>query len=175
MLRASKRTGSAADAAGFTYVGLLIAVVILGLALSAIGTVWRTQARRERETELLFAGHEIRTAIASYYGANANGGHQYPQEIADLLDDRRWPEPHHHLRRLYVDPMTGAADWTLIRIDAIGITGVASSSKEAPIKKAGFAAEDLMFSDATCYCDWQFVYVPRNIRRRSNLALPAAD
>src|SRR3982074_2070613 len=58
-----------ADAAGFTYIGLLIAVVVLGIALSAVGTVWRTQAQREREQELLFIGHEFQRAIAAYYRA----------------------------------------------------------------------------------------------------------
>src|ERR1700692_5022119 len=107
--RCMRRSGSA----GFTYIGLLIAVVILGIGLSAVGTVWRTQAQREREQELLFIGREFRAAIAAY--SNANGARQFPQDINDLLEDKRWPEPRHYLRRLYVDPMTGAADWTILQ------------------------------------------------------------
>jgi type II secretory pathway pseudopilin PulG len=160
-----------ANSGGFTYIGLLIAVVILGLALSAVGTVWRTQAQREREQELLFIGGEFRAAIAAYY----RDGRQYPQDIADLLEDKRGPEPHHHLRRLYVDPMTGAQDWTIIRTDMIGITGIASSSKAEPIKKAGFTPDEDSFKDATCYCDWQFVFTPHFARRRAGAAQPAAD
>ena len=156
-----------AGATGFTYIGLLIAVVILGVGLSMTGVVWRTVAQREREQELLFIGGEFRTAIASYYGAPAAGGHTYPRDLADLLEDRRWPEAHHHLRRLYVDPMTGAADWTLIKDEALGITGIASSSHAAPLKKKGFGANDWVFEDATCYCDWQFIFTPRSVRRRS--------
>jgi type II secretory pathway pseudopilin PulG len=157
---------------GFTYIGLLIAVVVLGLALSAVGTVWRTQAQREREQELLFIGRQYRAAIVSYY---SSGVHQYPQSVEDLLEDKRWPEPRHHLRRLYPDPMTGAQDWTIIRTDMVGITGIASSSKAAPIKKAGFAPDEDTFKDATCYCDWQFVFTPRIARRRAGAAQPAAD
>src|ERR1700730_10027827 len=97
-----------AGVAGFAYVGLLIAVVILGVSLSAVGTVWRTQAQREREQELLFIGREFQAAIAAYYRSNAGGLRQFPQDINDLLEDKRWPEPKHHLRRLYADPMTGA-------------------------------------------------------------------
>jgi type II secretory pathway pseudopilin PulG len=175
MPRIHNRIAERASLAGFTYLGLLVAVVILGLALSAVGAVWRTQAQREREQELLFIGREFRAAIASYYGAGANGGHQYPQDVADLLEDKRWPEPHHHLRRLSVDPMTGLDDWTIIRTDTLGITGIASSSKGVPIKKAGFAAEESVFSDAKGYYDWEFIYIPRNIRRRTNSAPPAAD
>jgi type II secretory pathway pseudopilin PulG len=168
-----RRVGPAATE-GFTYIGLLIAVVILGIALSAVGTLWRTQAQREREQELLSIGHEFRAAIASYYRAGA-GGNRYPQEISDLLEDKRWTEPRHHLRRLYADPMTGTQDWTLIRIDAVGITGIASSSEAEPIKKAGFTNEDALFVDAKCYCDWQFIYMPRNGRRQASPVPKASD
>ncbi len=161
-----------ANSGGFTYIGLLIAVVILGLALSGIGTVWRTQAQREREQELLYIGREFRAAIASYYGS---GTHQYPQTIEDLLEDKRWPEPHHHLRRFYADPMTGNQDWTIIRVDMMGITGIASSSAREPIKKTGFEPGEDIFKDAACYCDWQFVFTPRIARRRAGAAQPSAD
>jgi len=169
-IRAS-RTGSFANAAGFTYIGLLIAVVILGVALSAVGVVWRTQAQREREQELLFIGHDFERAVASYYRA----GNQYPQEIADLLEDKRGPEPVHRLRRFYNDPMTGAQDWNIIRVDMLGITGIASSSKQAPIKTAGFNKDEDAFKDATSYGDWQFVYKPRIRNRRAGAAPPVAD
>jgi type II secretory pathway pseudopilin PulG len=148
--------------AGFTYIGLLLAVVLLGVALSAVGTVWRTSAQREREKELLFIGHEFQAAIAAYYEA---GGRQFPQDLSDLLEDKRWPEPRHFLRRMYADPMTRKTDWTVIRADSLGITGVASSSSDVPIKKRGFQPEDEAFADAETYQDWKFVYAP-NIGRR---------
>jgi type II secretory pathway pseudopilin PulG len=164
-----------AGAAGFTYIGLLIAVVVLGVALSAVGMVWRTHAQHEREQELLFIGRQFESAIASYYGSSAGGIRRYPQDINDLLEDKRWPAPKHHLRRLYVDPMTGAQDWTILRIGALGITGIASSSQAVPLKKAGFPAGEEAFKDAECYCDWKFEYIPRNVRRRINSVPPAAD
>jgi type II secretory pathway pseudopilin PulG len=168
---------NAGRAAGFTYIGLLAAVVVLGIGLAAVGTVWHTQAQREREQELLFIGHEFRSAIAAYFRA----GRQYPQELDDLLEDKRWPEPRHFLRRLYADPMTGAADWTVLRGDDIGlpgvpgIVGIASASKGEPIKKQGFPSEEDDFKDSKCYCDWKFVLLPRDIRRRATHVLPASD
>jgi len=160
------------NAAGFTYVGLLVAIVIMGVALAAVGVVWRTQGQREREQELLFIGHDFERAVASYYKA----GRAYPQEIADLLEDKRGPVPAHHLRRFYNDPMTGAQDWNIIRVDMLGITGIASSSKQAPIKTAGFNKDEDAFKDATAYSDWQFVFKPRvRFRRAAGAAPPAAD
>jgi len=166
LLRERRRAG------GFTYIGLLIAVAILGLSLSEVGVLWRTQAQREREQELLFIGHEFKNAIASYYAA---GAHQYPAELADLLDDKRFPEPKHHLRKLYTDPMTGAPDWTLISAPMQGISGIASSSKAEPIKKAGFGEDEDTFKDAAGYCDWQFIYVARVRWRHPAAAPPPAD
>ncbi|MEP6886275.1 MAG: type II secretion system protein [Gammaproteobacteria bacterium] len=159
--------------AGFTYIGLLVAVVILGIALAGIGRVWRTQAQREREQELLFIGREFQAAIGSYY---SSGGHQYPQSIDDLLEDKRWPEPRHHLRRLYADPMTGAPDWTLLQAAGAGIMGIASSSQQEPIKKSGFPKDEEAFADAKSYNDWQFTYVPHyGWRRHAASAPPASD
>jgi type II secretory pathway pseudopilin PulG len=159
----------------------LIAVVILGVALSAVGTVWRAQVQREREQELLYIGRDFRAAIAAYSSANSGAGRQFPQDVNDLLEDKRWPEPRHYLRRLYADPMTGAQDWTIIQADSLGIAGlsgivgIASSSNAVPIKKDGFLTGEETFKDAAGYSDWKFVYVPRIPRHRHNPVPPAAD
>lgn len=153
--------GSSRQAAlGFTYIGILFAVAIIGIGLAGIGTVWRTTVQREREQELLFIGHEFRRAIARYYAAGG-GGYRYPQTLEELLNDDRFPEPRHHLRRLYVDPMTGLADWEFVRTAEGGIMGVHSASQGKPIKQANFDIADSTFELAESYCDWQFIYTPK--------------
>jgi type II secretory pathway pseudopilin PulG len=140
---------------GFTYLGLLMAVVVMGLMLTLVSRVWRTTEQRERETQLLFIGHAYRIAISSYVAL----GHQYPPALENLLKDDRFPVPRRHLRRLYADPMTGQADWTLIMTPSgQGIMGVASSSQGVPIKRDGFEVIDAELKGADCYCAWQFVY-----------------
>jgi len=147
--------------AGFTYIGLLFAVVIMGLMLTAVSRVWSVTEQRERETQLIFVGDAIRMAIAGYY----THGHRYPQSLQDLLADDRSPTPLRYLRRLYFDPMTGAADWTLILAPGdSGIMGIASKSKLTPIKRTGFPPIDASFEDSDCYCAWQFIYLPRGFR-----------
>ena len=155
--------------AGFTYIGLLVAIVVMGLMLTLVGRVWSISEQREREAQLLFAGDAIRMAIASYFAS----GHRYPLSLQDLILDDRSPVPIRHLRRLYIDPMTGTADWTLVRApDGSGIMGVASSSRLAPLKRNGFASVDAAFEDSDCYCAWQFVYVPRSYLRKKPASAP---
>ena len=144
---------------GFTYIGLLIAIVLIGAALAMVGEVWGTEAQRERETELLWRGDAIRAAIEAYVLAAPGGAWAYPHELKDLLQDPRAPMVKRYLRTIYVDPMTGAADWTLIRATDGGILGVASASKGKPIKRKGFRPVDYGFENAKCYCDWQFVFL----------------
>jgi type II secretory pathway pseudopilin PulG len=147
---------------GFTYVGLLIAVAVLGASLAVTGELWRTAARREREAQLLFVGDEFRDAIAGYYRVTPAGTSRYPRRLEDLLEDRRAALVRHHLRRLYADPMSRKPDWRLVAAPGGGIAGVYSSSDERPLKSAGFAALDTTFEGAERYSDWKFVFVPRN-------------
>ena len=139
-------------------------MVFLGIALAAIGTVWTTTVRRDREAQLLFVGTAFRSAIGSYY-ASGPLAHQLPHELDDLVQDKRVPLPRRHLRRIYLDPMTGRADWRILRDPDGGIVGVSSSSQQAPIKRANFAPEDAQFASAKCYCEWKFEFSPL---RRAN-------
>jgi type II secretory pathway pseudopilin PulG len=145
---------------GFTYIGLLFAVAVLGIALASIGVVWSTEIRREKEAELLWIGNQYRAAIGQYFAT----GSQYPAELSDLLEDKRFPQVRRYLRKLFPDPMTGQMDWQLIAAGGTGIMGVASSSQAKPIKVAGFEGRDTSFQDAQCYCDWKFIYTGRYVR-----------
>jgi type II secretory pathway pseudopilin PulG len=155
---------------GFTYLGLLFAIAIIGITLATIGVVWSTQARRERETELLFVGDQIRQSIGRYY----ESGGTYPRELADLLEDKRVPVPRRFLRRMYPDPITGTTDWELIKASDGSIMGVASSSTQTPIKVARFPVADVAFENADCYCGWKFIYLSRSVGRRRVLPSIAA-
>jgi len=147
---------------GFTYLGLLFAIAVIGITLATIGVVWSTQIRRDREAELLYIGDQYRAAIGRYL----NSGGQYPEELADLVQDKRTPAVRRYLRRIYADPMTNSIDWELIAAPQGGIMGVASRSKGKPIKVAGFAPVNMAFEKAECYCDWKFIYSPRTRSRR---------
>lgn len=147
---------------GFTFLGLLILIVIIGAGLAATGTLFSHAAQREKERELLFVGHEFRDAIESYY-RRSPGAPAYPKSLDDLVDDKRFPMPQHHLRRIYADPMTGKPDWLAVEAPGGGIMGVRSRSQAAPIKTGNFELADAAFEDAKHYADWPFFYKPQEL------------
>lgn len=140
---------------GFTYLTVLFIVAILGGGLALVGEMWETSARREKETELLFVGHQYRSAIGRYYLSGPQ--RQYPRALEDLLKDARMPDTRRYLRRLYADPLSGKTEWGIVKAPDGGILGVHSLSEEATFKRAGFKRRDATFAGAQKYSDWKFV------------------
>lgn len=156
-----RRTASRSGQRGVVLLVLLVALALLGVGLMNAVDVWSISRQREREKELLFVGDQYRQAIRSYYAAAPSGGQRgFPPSLEVLLDDDRFPTPVHHLRRAYPDPITGKAEWGLLKAGD-RIVGVFSLSEAAPIKKAGFSPAHQAFKDAASYQDWVFAYVPR--------------
>lgn len=160
--------------AGFTYIGLLIAVVVLGVGLSVVGTVSHTLQLRDKERDLLFVGDQFRRAIAEYYEKSPGGLRQYPKKLEELLRDNRYPGVQRYLRKVYIDPLTGKDDWGLVQVPGIGITGVYSKSEAAPLKSANFPALYESFKAAKKYSDWKFVYLPGQAGAAQATTAPAA-
>ena len=145
---------------GFTYIGLLIAVALIGTLLAAAGVVWHAQMQREREAELLFVGRQYAAAIAQFHERTPAGQRpRFPARLEELVDDRRWPTTTRHLRRVFRDPITDKAEWGIVRAPDGGILGVHSLSHGRPAKRAGFGDPYEDFASAASYQDWRFVYV----------------
>ncbi len=145
---------------GYTYLGLLMLIALMGTALAQVGMVWHTDAQRNREAELLFIGGEFRRAIGSYFESAPppDGKKEFPEKLEELLEDERFLPPRRHLRRLYRDPMTGDFEWGLVLSSDKRIAGVHSLSQDKPIKRAGFGAVAESFALAEAYADWKFNY-----------------
>jgi hypothetical protein len=138
--------------------GILFLVAGLGVALAALGSMWHTLAQREREAELLFIGDEFRAAIESFWKAQAGGVSRLPRNFEELLVDPRFPNTVRHLRRVYRDPMTGEAEWGVVKEPDGGISGVFSLSEGKPFKVASFPADYADFEKARTYKDWVFFF-----------------
>lgn len=111
---------------GFTYLWLLFVLAAGAAGLAALGARTSTAVQRDREAELMFRGGEIARALAAYQAATPDETKVLPATLRDLLVDERGARTMHHLRRLYVDPFTGKADWELIKTNDGRITGVRS-------------------------------------------------
>jgi type II secretory pathway pseudopilin PulG len=140
------------NCAGFTYIGLLILIAMMGFALTVVAEVWQTVQTRDKEEELLFVGNQFRRALAAY---NANGG-RYPHQLEDLLKDPAFPGVRRYLRQIYRDPITGSTEWGLLKPDGNSIVGVYSLSEAKPLKQAGFSLADESFEAKDKYSEWVF-------------------
>lgn len=154
---------------GFTYLGVMLLMAILGTTLASTGVVWHTVQQNEREAELLYVGDQFRNAIGHYY--NHSPQKEYPQQLADLLRDPRDAEITHHLRKLYFDPITGTQEWGLIKDARDRIIGVYSLSEQHPKKQSHFAPIDAGFENQEKYSDWKFIYQPKLKRGMKRLTL----
>lgn len=142
---------------GFTYLGLMIIIAIIGIASAATLRIGSVLQRQEAEEELLAIGSEFRNALVSYANATPAGQSRSPHFLEDLLKDPRYPSPRRHLRRLYADPMTGKGEWgTVISRDGAGIVGIHSLSTATPLKIGNFEAEFQEFEGKTSYAEWVF-------------------
>jgi type II secretory pathway pseudopilin PulG len=153
---------------GFTYLWVMFTVAITGVLLAGAGQLWRTEAQREKEKELMFIGEQFRLAIGSYYESSPGIPKRYPPSLEKLLLDDRFPTVKRHLRKIFLDPMTGTREWGLIMQSGIGITGVNSLSAQAPIKRANFHERYASFSEAKSYKDWKFAYSPGDAEQLSS-------
>jgi type II secretory pathway pseudopilin PulG len=145
---------------GFAYLALLLIVAVSGALLAAAGVFASHDRQREKEADLIFAGDQYREAIRSYYERSPGGAKRYPQKLEDLLQDARLPATLRHLRKLYLDPVTGKPDWGIVEAPQGGIMGVYSLSEDAPIKTGEFSKADETFADSQKYSDWKFTYSP---------------
>lgn len=177
---------------GFTYISVLLLVIITGIMAAQGAKVWKTAMQREREAELIFRGTQIRDAMRRWYKLKpgADGlivrpgmssipptaipeGTQSFTELKDLLLDPRSTEKRRYLRRLYLDPVTGK-EWRWIKDASQRIIGVASTSEAEPIKKGNFPfdLDPADFEGKNKYSEWEFIctHWPKPVSTKGGIA-----
>ena len=143
--------------AGFTYLGLLIILAVIGVAAAGTLQLGAVMQRRAAEEQLLDIGAEFRAALEGYAQASPAGAGAAPRTLLDLVRDPRYPNPRRYLRKVYADPLTGSPQWGLLRTpDGNGILGVYSLAPGHPIKIANFQRPFQGFDDKTSYAQWIF-------------------
>jgi type II secretory pathway pseudopilin PulG len=152
---------------GYTFLGLMIIVAVMGVGLLTIGEFWHSVNIREKEEELLFVGDQYQQAIKAYYAHSPNKLQPYPMNLEDMLKDPRYPTTQRYLRKIYNDPIQGTSEWGLLKNATGGIIGIYSLSEEMPIKQGNFRLKYQGFEGKTKYSEWVFMYVPptKNLSR----------
>jgi type II secretory pathway pseudopilin PulG len=105
---------------------LLLAMVLISLSV-AIPPVL-TQAKREKEEELIFRGQQYQRAIGRFFKKFG----RYPTKTEELLrtNDRSF------LRRPFRDPMMPDGQWRIIRMGPAGQLIGSKTVKQTPAKPA---------------------------------------
>jgi type II secretory pathway pseudopilin PulG len=143
---------------GFTYLGLLILLAVMGLVAAAGLKMGTLLQRAAAEEELLEIGAQFSEALRSYAAATPQGQAQQPPGLQDLLKDPRFPNPRRHLRKIFVDPVTGKAEWGIIYLgDKVGVLGVYSLSNAQPLKIANFDIRFQNMDNRQRISDWKFL------------------
>lgn len=156
---------------GFAYLWLLFLVAVMGLGLSVASDVYSTVAKRDREKALMAVGRQFQEAIGRYHAFRPAGARrEFPASLEDLLRDPRSPGTVRHLRKIFVDPMTGKAEWGLVRIGD-RIIGVHSLSEDPVIKKDGFDPDLRLLAGKNTYAEWLFLHEITTVE----LELPAGQ
>jgi len=161
--------------AGFTYVGLVFFVAILGLVGAATLKVDALLRRAAAEQDLLEIGAEFSEALRSYAAATPRGYPTAPPSLQELLKDPRFPGTRRHLRKIFVDPITGKSEWGIVyQGDQIGVLAVYSLSQAQPLKVANFDARFLNFENKEHLSEWKFTATGQgvSVTAPNNIAPP---
>lgn len=138
---------------GFSYLLLLLLLAVMAVATTGSLALGHVMERRAAEEALLATGEEFRLALLSW----RRGGGTGPAELSELLRDPRSPGVRRHLRRLPFDPMTGRAEWGLLRDTQGRIVAVYSLAEGEPIKRDNFdPLRQAGFEEADSYTRWTF-------------------
>jgi type II secretory pathway pseudopilin PulG len=155
VVRAGIRRGRQA---GFTYLGLIIFVTIIGLVGAATLKIGALLQRAAAEEELLDIGAAFSAALDSYAAATPQGASPYPPSLKELLKDPRVPGVRRHLRKIFVDPLTGKAEWGVVYLGegTTGVVAVHSLSTAKPLKVANFDSRFSGLDNADTISAWRF-------------------
>jgi type II secretory pathway pseudopilin PulG len=142
---------------GFTYLGLIILVTVIGLVGAATLKVGALLQRAAAEEELLDIGAAFSAALESYAAATPQGQPTQPPTLQELLKDPRTPGLRRHLRKIFVDPVSGSAEWGIVYLgERVGVVAVHSLSQLKPLKIGNFDPRFQGFERKEHLSDWKF-------------------
>ena len=130
MMRFNPQTYCNQKQTGLAYLAVLFLAAAIALSMAVVTQNQDTQLKREKEQDWLYVGKQYERAIASYYQLSPNGLKALPNNVDDLLTDKRFVAPVHHLRKAYLDPLTNQ-HWVQLLNEDNQIAGVVSTLPQA--------------------------------------------
>lgn len=141
---------------------------MLAIAVGATYEQMGTIIKREKEQELMFAGKQYQQALASYYHQSPEGLKELPTSLDDLLLDKRFVATKRHLRKRFIDPITGG-DWGLMMNENNQIKGVYSTSNAQVLQTAKLLNSDTPDAgQVQIYSDMKFEFIPSEKPQRTD-------
>lgn len=157
--------------AAYSRIALLLAVAALGIVLTGLWQYWQTENTRKKEEALLNIGQQFRQALLGYATAMPSDAPAGPLILEELVHDSRFSPARQHLPEIFQDPMTGRAEWGVVRAGG-RIIAVYSLAPGRPLKREGFS--DPSFNEAESYANWRFAPdLPAAPAPRAKPATPA--
>ncbi len=115
---------------GLAYLAVLFLVAAIAVSMAVVSQNEDTKLKREKEQDWLYVGKQYERAIASYYQLSPNGLNELPNKVDDLLLDKRFVAPVHHLRKAYLDPLTNQ-HWVQLFNEENQLIGVVSTLQKS--------------------------------------------
>ncbi|WP_308622162.1 type II secretion system protein [Massilia sp. Se16.2.3] len=131
--------------------------------------------RAAAEAELLEIGAAYGEALRSYAAATPRGFPTAPPTLQDLLKDPRFPGVRRHLRKIFVDPVTGRSEWGVVYrgsggTGGVGVLAVYSLSQARPLKIGNFDARFQNFENKEHLSDWKFTAAGQSVSSAAPVA-----
>lgn len=170
---------------GFAYLLLLVLVAVIGIAGAAAVELGAGMARRDAEQQLLHVGAEFQRALHGYAGLPPEGlpatTGRGPRTLEELLKDPRAAGTRRHLRKIHHDPLTGRAEWGIVRDSEGFIVGIHSLAPGRPLQRTGWPPRWAHFEEQESYAGWVFGFSgtlaaqrrPQDASRRDSPAAPS--
>jgi type II secretory pathway pseudopilin PulG len=112
--------GGQGNQRGYAMAALLVSIGVMLVLMSVAMPVWRHEAQREKEAELVFRGEQYARAVNLYQRKMGPGN--FPPNVDVLVQQ-------HFLRKKYKDPITNA-DFQLIPVGG-GVPGPGQTAQQS--------------------------------------------
>jgi type II secretory pathway pseudopilin PulG len=150
---------------------LFVVMAVMAIFLTVAVQSASFQAQREKEEELIFRGQQAVEAIRLFRARNG----RFPLTLDELVKAK--PRV---LRKPWVDPMTGQADWVPVYLGEEAGTVVGGSPAPTPtpgtrgrpaaargpiigVRSSVCADAIKIWEGRTNYCEWKFYFDPQKV------------